>query len=55
VLVRPDGHVAWRSVGAAADAAATLEQVVARVLGFELDERRSVVASLAGAAGRRSA
>ena len=34
VLVRPDGHIAWRSAGAAADATATLEQVVARVLGF---------------------
>ena len=33
VLVRPDGHVAWRSAGAAADAAATLTDVRARVLG----------------------
>jgi 2,4-dichlorophenol 6-monooxygenase len=55
VLVRPDGHIAWRSVGAAADAAATLEQVVARVLGFGLEARRAVVASRAGAAGRRCA
>ena len=47
VLVRPDGHIAWRSHGAAADATATLEQVVARVLGFAADDRRAEVASLA--------
>jgi putative polyketide hydroxylase len=47
VLVRPDGHIAWRSLGAAADAAATLEQVVARVLGFVANARRAAVASLA--------
>ena len=47
VLVRPDGHIAWRSLGAAADAVATLEQVVARVLGFVANDRRAAVASLA--------
>jgi 2-polyprenyl-6-methoxyphenol hydroxylase-like FAD-dependent oxidoreductase len=47
VLVRPDGHIAWRSHGAAVDATATLEQVVARVLGFVADDRRAAVASLA--------
>jgi hypothetical protein len=40
VLVRPDGHIAWRSTGAAGDPTATLEQVVARVLGLDVDDRR---------------
>jgi putative polyketide hydroxylase len=53
VLVRPDGHIAWRSVGSAADATATLEHVVARVLALDVDECRDVVASRAGNAGRR--
>ena len=53
VLVRPDGHIAWRSAGAAADATATLEQVVARVLALDVEERRVAVASRAGTAGRR--
>ena len=53
VLVRPDGHIAWRSVGAAADAAATLEQVTARVLALDVDERCTLVAARAGDAGRR--
>ena len=47
VLVRPDGHIAWRSCGAAADSIATLERVVAGVLGLDVDERRAVVSSLA--------
>ena len=34
VLVRPDGHIAWRSASVAADPVATLEQVVRRALGF---------------------
>lgn len=46
VLVRPDGHIAWRSAGTAADAAATLEQVIARVLGFSLDDRLALVATV---------
>jgi putative polyketide hydroxylase len=53
VLVRPDGHIAWRSAGAAADATATLEQVVARVLALDVEERRDAIASRAGNAGRR--
>jgi len=53
VLVRPDGHIAWRSAGAAADATATLEQVMARVLALDVEERRAAVASRAGTAGRR--
>ena len=52
VLARPDGHIAWRSVGAAADAAATSEQVVARVLGFGLEEGHAVAAARAAPAGR---
>lgn len=46
VLVRPDGHIAWRSAGTAADAAATLKQVIARILGFSVDDRLALVASL---------
>jgi len=52
-LVRPDGYIAWRSAGAAADATATLEQVIARVLALDVEERRDAVASRAGNAGRR--
>jgi len=37
VLVRPDGHIAWRSASAAADPVATLEQVVRRVMGVTVD------------------
>ena len=33
VLVRPDGHIAWRSTGTAADPVATLAMVMASVLG----------------------
>ena len=47
VLVRPDGHIAWRSTGAAADPTATLEQVVARVLGFGIDDGLTIPASRA--------
>ena len=53
VLVRPDGHIAWRSVSAAADAAATLEQVTARALALDVEERHALVAARAGDAGRR--
>ena len=53
VLVRPDGYIAWRSAGAAADATATLEQVIARVLALDVEERRDAIASRAGTAGRR--
>ena len=53
VLVRPDGYIAWRSAGAAADATATLEQVIARVLALDLEERHDAIASRAGNAGRR--
>jgi len=48
VLVRPDGHIAWRSTSAAADATATLEQVVSRVLGSNVESRRQLVAFNAG-------
>jgi 2-polyprenyl-6-methoxyphenol hydroxylase-like FAD-dependent oxidoreductase len=44
VLVRPDGHIAWRSVGAAADSAATLAQVISRVLARPI-ERASAPAA----------
>jgi len=53
VLVRPDGYIAWRSASAAADATATLEQVIGRVLAFDVEERRDAIASRAGRAGRR--
>ena len=55
VLVRPDGHIAWRSIGVAADAAATIQQVVARVLGFELDARRDGALLFGDATARRCA
>jgi len=48
VLVRPDGHITWRSTCAAADATATLEQVVARVVGSDAESRRQLVAFNAG-------
>ena len=35
VLVRPDGHVAWRSAGAVDDPAATLRAVLHRTLFME--------------------
>ena len=42
VLVRPDGHIAWRSAGTAADPAATIhEVVVSRVLGLSDDAQRT--------------
>jgi tetracenomycin A2 monooxygenase-dioxygenase len=44
VLVRPDGHIAWRSTGVAADATATLQQVISRVLGLDAESRRQLVA-----------
>jgi len=53
VLVRPDGYIAWRSAGAAADVTATLEQVIGRVLALDVEERRDAIASRAGNAGRR--
>jgi 2-polyprenyl-6-methoxyphenol hydroxylase-like FAD-dependent oxidoreductase len=54
VLVRPDGHIAWRSDGSAADAVATLRQVVARVLHLDVTGRRAAV-SLRASDQRRSA
>jgi 2-polyprenyl-6-methoxyphenol hydroxylase-like FAD-dependent oxidoreductase len=54
LLVRPDGHIAWRSRGAAADPTATLEHAVATMLGFDADDRAFFVALMA-AAGRRCA
>ena len=38
VLVRPDGHIAWRSRGPVADPEATLANVLERVLGFASDD-----------------
>jgi len=55
VLVRPDGHIAWRSTGAAADAAATLEQVIARALGLGAEDRRRQDLSVDAGADRRCA
>ena len=54
VLVRPDGHIAWRSAGAAADATATLEQVVARVLALNVDDRRDRTTSRDDGVSRRA-
>jgi hypothetical protein len=54
VLVRADGHIAWRSAGAAADATATLEQVVARVLALNVEDRRDRVAMHDDGVGRRA-
>jgi putative polyketide hydroxylase len=54
VLVRPDGHIAWRSAGAAADTVATLEYAVARALGFDPSTRRAAVAAM-DASSRRCA
>ena len=53
VLVRPDGHIAWRSAGAAADATATLEQVVARALALNVEDRRDRVTSHVDGVRRR--
>ena len=54
MLVRPDGHIAWRSRGAAADPTVTLEHAVATMLGFDADDRAFFMALMA-AAGRRCA
>ena len=54
LLVRPDGHISWRSQGAAADPAATLEHAVATMLGFDADDRAFFVMMMA-ASGRRCA
>ena len=53
VLVRPDRHIAWRSAGAAADATATLEHVVAQMLALNVEDRRIRVASRANRGSRR--
>jgi hypothetical protein len=55
VLVRPDGHIAWRSPSAAADAASTLQQVVTRVLGLGAKQRTGLVGSVIDAEDRRCA
>lgn len=56
VLVRPDGHIAWRSPSIAADPTATLTRVVSNVLAFPGDAlRERAVAASAGSAGRRIA
>ena len=55
VLVRPDGHIAWRSTGAAADARATLEQVVCGVLGLDAESRRELASSFTAGMDRRCA
>ena len=39
VLVRPDGHIAWRASGATVDAGATLREVMGRVLSLSDEER----------------
>ncbi|WP_225840381.1 FAD-dependent monooxygenase [Streptomyces sp. NK08204] len=40
VLVRPDNHVAWRSMGACEDPADALTQALSRVLGHQAADRR---------------
>ena len=54
LLVRPDGHIAWRSRGAAADSTLVLEHAVATMLGFDADDRAFFMALMA-ASGRRCA
>jgi len=55
VLVRPDGHIAWRSVGAAADPAATLAQVISRVLARPVDRASAPLALESNESSRRCA
>ena len=47
LLVRPDGHIAWRSRGAAADPTVTLEHAVATMLGFDANDRAFFMALMA--------
>lgn len=58
VLVRPDGHVAWRSAGLRSGAVASMTAVVATVLGRDGEESRTLTGTVlhpAYAPSRRSA
>lgn len=46
VLVRPDGHVAWRSPGLLPDPTATIAEVVAVVLGVRTDVTEALSAAI---------
>ena len=53
VLVRPDGHIAWRSSGVTVDADATLREVIGRTVGLPVEER--LARTVARARSRRCA
>ena len=53
VLVRPDGHIAWRTSGVPVDADATLREVIGGIVGLSDQDRRA--RAVARARSRRCA